>query len=341
MPSLQTWSQAVPLEDLTFNSTTVALRNHHPPAGGMSTSNLLNASIGQGQMTLAAQQWYPVPNKTDSLANFSAWCHTTQLFQAEFYKSQIEFYRRGSALPERQLGSLYWQLEDQWQAPTWASIEYDGRWKVVHYVAKDIYSPVIISAFRNVTNEDMEIWVISDLWDGISATVNLTWVDWEGNSLNVSMEAPHDIHVGAINGTKIISTNLDTALAGINPANALLRMHVEAQGSLPNSNASQTFTHTNWFHPAPLSRADLVDPGLELRTADDKFVVKATKGVAAFVWIDYPSGVVVSFEDNGFWLGAGEEREVGVKVKSGGEGDEWREGVTVRSLWNNTVGEGY
>jgi hypothetical protein len=28
------------------------------------------------------------------------------------------FYRRGSGLPERQLGSLYWQLEDIWQAPS-------------------------------------------------------------------------------------------------------------------------------------------------------------------------------------------------------------------------------
>lgn len=70
--------------------------------------------------------WKQVPNKTDPLANFSAWCHTTQIFQADFYKSEIQFYRRGSGFPNRQLGSLYWQLEDIWQAPTWAGIEYDG-----------------------------------------------------------------------------------------------------------------------------------------------------------------------------------------------------------------------
>ena len=68
-----------------------------------------------------------VPNKTDSVANFSAWCHTTQIFQADFYKSEIQFYRRGSGFPNRQLGSLYWQLEDIWQAPSWAGIEYDGK----------------------------------------------------------------------------------------------------------------------------------------------------------------------------------------------------------------------
>lgn len=132
MPSLQTWQQAVDPVDLYFNSSTIQLRNHHYPAGGLFTDNFANSSKGMGEMTIAVQRWYPVPEKTDSIANFSAWCHATQIFQADYYKSQIEFYRRGSGMPERQLGSLYWQLEDIWQAPTWAGIEYDGRWKVLH-----------------------------------------------------------------------------------------------------------------------------------------------------------------------------------------------------------------
>lgn len=69
-------------------------------------------------MTVAAQRWYPTPNKQDPIANFSSWCHITQIFQADFYRSQIMFYRRGSGKRERQLGSLYWQLEDIWQAPS-------------------------------------------------------------------------------------------------------------------------------------------------------------------------------------------------------------------------------
>lgn len=75
----------------------------------------------------AATDFRQVPNKTDSIANFSSWCHVTQIFQAGFYKSEIQFYRRGSGFENRQLGSLYWQLEDIWQAPTWAGIEYDGK----------------------------------------------------------------------------------------------------------------------------------------------------------------------------------------------------------------------
>lgn len=153
MPSLQTWQQAVPASELYFNSTTIQLRNRHYPPGGLNITNFSNTTKGMGEMTIAAQRWYPVcqpcspvsfltmrltfqqvPDKTDSVANFSAWCHTTQIFQAEFYKSEIQFYRRGSGFPNRQLGSLYWQLEDIWQGPSWAGIEYDGERQFWEYM---------------------------------------------------------------------------------------------------------------------------------------------------------------------------------------------------------------
>ena len=72
MPSLQTWQQAVSPSDLHFNSTTIELRNHHNPAGGLNISNFANSSEGMAQMTIAAERWYPVRYRTCtqySLAN--------------------------------------------------------------------------------------------------------------------------------------------------------------------------------------------------------------------------------------------------------------------------------
>jgi beta-mannosidase len=106
MPSIHSWRQQVSEEYLSFNSSVVTLRDHHPPPGGLNTSNYANASIGQAQMTEGVELWYPIPNKTDPIANFSAWCHATQIFQADLYVSQIQFYRRGSGLPNRQLVSV-------------------------------------------------------------------------------------------------------------------------------------------------------------------------------------------------------------------------------------------
>lgn len=339
MPSLQSWQQAVAPSDLHFNSSVIQLRNHHYPPGGLNTTNFSNTTKGMGEMTLAAQRWYPVPDKTDPIANFSAWCHTTQIFQADFYSSQIQYYRRGSGMRERQLGSLYWQLEDIWQAPTWAGIEYDGRWKVLHYVAKDIYQPVIISPFLDVTTHNFEVYVTSDLWSPATGSANFTWYDWSGNRLNISAPTFALVTVGALNTTRVLQTNTYDVLSGYDPANVILVMDVSVKGQMPNSNTTQTFTHTNWFHTAPLSQARLVDPGLSVSYSKEtsKFTVKASKGIAAWVWLDYPAGAVLNFDSNTFWLLPGQEKEVGFIVKNDTTGGKWVNGVTVRSLWDNMV----
>ena len=105
MPSIHSWRQQVSEEYLSFNSSVVTLRDHHPPPGGLNTSNYANASIGQAQMTEGVELWYPTPDKSDPIANFSAWCHATHIFQADLYVNQIRFYRRGSGLSNRQLVS--------------------------------------------------------------------------------------------------------------------------------------------------------------------------------------------------------------------------------------------
>lgn len=345
MPSLQSWRQQIAESDLHFNSTTILLRNQHNPPGNLDTSNLTKSLVGQAQMTTAVERWYPTPSKIDPIGNFSAWCHATQIFQAEFYRSQIEFYRRGSGLPNRCMGSLYWQLEDIWSAPTWAGVEYDGRWKVLHYIAKAAYEPVIIAPYFDSTTGNLSIWATSDLWESVSGTATFEWYDWSGVKLENVPAADGagavPVTIGALNSTKILQTNTTSTLQTLShdDTNALLRMQISVQGRLPNSAVVQTFQSENWFHPRPLKDAALVDPGLQLRydAYSNVFSVTATSGVAAWVWLDYPAGAVVHFESNGFWLARGETRQVGYTVQKDETKGTWVDGVTVESIWNQTL----
>lgn len=357
MPSLQSWQQAIRnTSDLSFNSSVVMLRNHHYPAGNLSTDNFHNTALGMGEMTLAVQRYYPAPDKSDPVANFSAWCHATQLFQADMYKSEIQFYRRGSGMPERQLGSLYWQLEDIWQAPTWAGIEYDGRWKVLHYVAKDIYSNVIVSPFYDYETGDMEVYVTSDLWEPVSGTLNMTWLDLGtgrplGNNAGTPLSA--SFTVGALNTTRIYKTNVNE-LQLADMTNSILLLDLEAKGHTPNSDPGSepvTFTHQNHFTPVWPKDLKLVDPGLTLSydpianlaspSTSKTFTVEATKGVALYTWLDYPAGLVGYFEENAFVLRPGEKKEVKFvvqKMDENGNGNaDWVSKVTVQSLWDQKV----
>ena len=146
------------------------------------------------------------------------------------------------------------------------------------------------------------------------------------------------VTVGAINSTKVLHTNTDDILKNFDPRDAILRMSVDVKGSLPNSNITRTFSHENWFHASPLKTAKLQDPGLKLSysNATKKFSVTATSGVAAWVWLDYPSGAVLNFDSNAFWLMPHETREVGYTVKIDHTNGAWINGVTVQSMWDQT-----
>ena len=46
------------------------------------------------------------------------------------------------------MGVLYWQLNDIWQGPSWASVEYGGKWKHTQYAVKRAYAPLIVTAIE-------------------------------------------------------------------------------------------------------------------------------------------------------------------------------------------------
>lgn len=308
-------------------------------------------------MSNAARLWFPFPMSLSSTRTstdlFQTQIHATQLFQAAYYVSQIAFYRRGSGLPQRTLGSLYWQLNDIWQAPSWAGIEYDGRWKVLHYRGQDIYKNVIVYPFFNeVTDGNVSVWVMSDLWGAVTGRVDVTWYTWDGNISHRSASG-QEFSVGALNASRVwqgdvksivksVSGTSSSPTQNLTSADLLIHVNITAHGHRPNTSLNsslETFTHETWMAASPLAQANLVDPGLCLTYdhARDVFVVEAKTGVAAWVWLDYPAGAVVEVEENGFWLGRGGRKEVEYLVRSDGTGGKWRDGVEVRSVWDNTL----
>jgi len=44
------------------------------------------------------------------------------------------------------MGALYWQLNDCWPVTSWSSIEFTGRWKVLHHAARRFFAPALVTA---------------------------------------------------------------------------------------------------------------------------------------------------------------------------------------------------
>lgn len=89
---------------------------------------------------------YRLPKSQDDLVYLS------QLNQAHCMQVGVAHYRRN--MP-RCMGALYWQLNDCWPVASWSSIEFTGRWRALHHVAKRFFAPAMVSG--HVPGEEFDI----------------------------------------------------------------------------------------------------------------------------------------------------------------------------------------
>jgi len=153
MPSTKTIETFTEPEDRNLLSYIMEKHQNHPEANG----RILNY--------LAQVVKFP--------KDFAALVYATQIVQAEAIRYGVEYWRQNRGIS---MGSIYWQLNDCWPVTSWSSIDYYGRWKALHYAAKQFYAPVLASAREEdgqvglyVTNDTREpvegtfVWALKDI----------------------------------------------------------------------------------------------------------------------------------------------------------------------------------
>jgi beta-mannosidase len=75
--------------------------------------------------------------------DFSQMVFLSQIQQGLAIKTAIEYWR--STKP-RCMGTLFWQINDTYPVASWASLNYGGSWKLLHYMAKRFFLPVNVVA---------------------------------------------------------------------------------------------------------------------------------------------------------------------------------------------------
>jgi len=79
------------------------------------------------------------------------------------------------------MGSLYWQINDCWPTMSWASVDYFGRWKALHYFVREAFKPVLPVIFREGT--DLKIAVANDQLETAKHQLEATLYDFSGKIL--------------------------------------------------------------------------------------------------------------------------------------------------------------
>jgi len=122
LPPLETISTYA--DEADWNMTSYIMEHHQRNAAG--NSKIINYMTDH----------FRLPQDFESLV------YLTQILQAECVRTGVEYWRRNRCTS----GALYWQLNDCWPVASWASLDYFGRWKALHYAARRFYAPVLLSA---------------------------------------------------------------------------------------------------------------------------------------------------------------------------------------------------
>ncbi|MFT5858900.1 MAG: beta-mannosidase [Flavobacteriaceae bacterium] len=129
--------------------------------------------VGNDMILKHAKKLYGKP------VDFEEFIYFSQLTQAKAVSMavaghRIDFPRCG--------GTLYWQVNDCWPAPTWSSIDYFGNWKALQYQMREDFEAVsIVANYNSLT--DIDYYITSDVIDTFMCTIQCEVYDLEGKLL--------------------------------------------------------------------------------------------------------------------------------------------------------------
>lgn len=237
----------------------------------------------------------------------------SQVLQALCVGGQAAFYRRGRDAPQRTMGSLYWQLNQAWAAPSWASVEYSGAWRLLHYRIAAAYAPVAVSL--ELVRDDtslragaVRVHAANDMLRAAGVAVTLWLVPYAGPHAAVAV-ANVSVRVPPLRGVNASLVDMDAALLAhrtVCPTAAacfvLVRPAPGADVAVPEALCTIAPLHTARLAPAVVSVAV---SHVALGTA--RVAVAASNTTALYVTVHSPC-VPGRFSDNGFVLLRGESR---------------------------------
>ncbi len=151
-PELKTIRSFAPAKDSTFDCYTFDSRQRSEMTWDFTTPGA-NLSKGNEMIKEYMDMYYREPK------NFESFLYISQLMQAEGLKQIIEGNRRNKPYC---WGSLYWQIDDCWPTISWATIDYDMRWKAGHYFVKKAYENLLVSPIVNNDGDKINFTILND-----------------------------------------------------------------------------------------------------------------------------------------------------------------------------------
>jgi beta-mannosidase len=227
--------------------------------------------------------------------DFESFLYLSQVLQAEGIKLGAEHFRR---IRPRNMGSLYWQIDDCWPVASWSSIDYFGRWKALQYYSRRFYNDLLISP--HAEGDNLHFYVVSDRLTAVPAQVHVTLMNFEGEKL---FSEGRNITIKPNNSSSYLDVPLSSLLKGRDTTNLMVHCELVAGGQVVSRNEYFFSPPKKLALPRPSINVDVlkVRGGYKITLASDKFAR------AVYLSLDKQAGF---FADNYFDLLPGEKFEL-------------------------------
>ncbi len=217
--------------------------------------------------------------------DFKSLLYVTQILQGMAIKSGVDHWRRNRG---RCMGTLYWQINDNWPVASWASIDYYGRWKALHYMAVKFYAPVALS-IQKLDNE-VNVYLENETFDIQKCDVALRIRDMKFNIIN---EWNASEQTDALSSKKLTGCILTPEILKRDD------LFIEAEAVLEDGTV---LTDTETIVPYKHTQLLTPEPDIEVSEMGDTFEIVLKSNVfTPFVELDFEDADVI-FSDNFFTI---------------------------------------
>ena len=297
-PSLQTLASVTNVSDLVVPINESLLMEHRQHLPG-----------GIDVMQSMVSNYFKLP-ASGGVDRFGDYIYLSQIIQAMAMKTETEFYRRNREINNQTgegftMGALYWQLNDIWQGPTWSSIEFGGKWKMLHYYAKRMFDNLLVSPYEE--NGILKILIVrDDILKSVPFQLKVHVYKWTSLVPVATQISNVSTSMASANLVYQKSTNDLLELGKCNPRSECL-IYVEIENAKLNLSADNFL----FLEPALKKVSGLTKPKINVvevtKVSDSKntFNIKLqTDKIAPFVWVDlnYQANINGTFSDNGFLM---------------------------------------
>ncbi|MDR6786825.1 beta-mannosidase [Sphingomonas sp. BE138] len=216
------------------------------------------------------------------------------------------------------MGSLYWQLNDTWPAISWSSIDYDGRWKLLHHAARRFFADQVIVAEHTGGSGDgaTRVALVSDATAPVAAVWRVRALRTDGHVID---ERSGAVTLAPLSATEV-ATLPDAEMFGMtDPKDSVVLAELSIGDRVVDRRIVERVLPKDVRWP---------DPGLSARWDGRTVTITATR-LARAVMLDF-GAVSARPSDDGFDLLPGERRTI--TVASPATPAQLRRALTLRSL---------